>query len=166
MREASKRGEVALKPVLLNQVIEEVLHLIRADLIARGITVVCDLYSALPPVAGDRVQLQQLVLNLMLNAADAMEGNPPEARRLYLQTLLRGGRIRASIRDEGTGFTMPPERLFQPFYTTKPQGLGLGLSICWSIVAAHHGQLWAEPHPERGAVLLFELPVEGTPENP
>ncbi len=162
MRALLKRGEATLTPIPLDQVIEEVLHLLRGDLIARGVTMVCELAPGLPPVAGDRVQLQQLVLNLILNAADAMEDNPPEARRVHLQTRLRDGRIRASVRDEGAGFAMPPEHLFQPFYTTKSKGLGLGLSICWSIVAAHHGQLWAEPHPERGAVFLFELPVDGT----
>jgi PAS domain S-box-containing protein len=165
LRALLKRGETTLIPLALNQVIEEVVHLLRADLIARGVTVACELAPGLPPVAGDRVQLQQLVLNLILNAADAMEDNPPEERRVHLQTLLRDGRVRASVRDEGTGFTMAPEHLFQSFYTTKAKGLGLGLSICWSIVAAHHGQLWAELHSERGAVFLFELPLDGTLEN-
>jgi signal transduction histidine kinase len=67
----------------------------------------------------------------------------------------------ASVRDEGQGLPQEPERIFQPFYTTKPQGLGLGLPICRSIVEAHGGRLWAESHPERGAVLQFELPVAG-----
>ncbi len=162
LRALLKRGEVALNPLPLNQVIEEVLHLLRADLIARGVTLDCDLDPCLPQVVGDRVQLQQLVLNLILNAADAMDANPPDERRIHLRTVLRDGRVRASVRDEGAGLTTAPDRLFQPFYTTKSKGLGLGLSICWSIVAAHHGQLWAEPHPERGAVFLFELPVEGS----
>ncbi|MFN0129324.1 MAG: PAS domain S-box protein [Verrucomicrobiales bacterium] len=162
LRALLKRGDIALRPLSLNQVIEEVLHLLRADLIARGISIECDLAPCLPQAVGDRIQLQQLVLNLILNAAEAMETNPPGERRIHLRTVLQEPRIRASVRDEGAGLTTDAERLFQPFYTTKTEGLGLGLSICWSIVAAHHGQLWAEPHPERGAVFLFELPVEGS----
>ena len=159
LRALLKRGQVSLQPLPLNQVIEEVLHLTRADLIGRGVTVVRELAPDLPPIAGDRVQLQQLVLNLILNAADAMAANAPGTRRLHLQTRLHEGRVRASVRDEGGGLPADVERLFQPFYTTKTQGLGLGLAICRSIVAAHHGRLWAEPHPERGAVFHFELPV-------
>ena len=120
----------------------------------------------LPPIAGDRVQLQQLVLNLILNGADAMAANAPGARRLHLQTMLHQDRVRASVRDEGGGLPADVERLFQPFYTTKAQGLGMGLAICRSIVDAHHGRLWAEPHPERGAVFHFELPVAGSSEKP
>jgi two-component system sensor kinase FixL len=161
LRTLLKRGQVTLQPLLLNQVIEEVLHLTRADLIGRGVTVNLELAPDLPSIAGDRVQLQQLVLNLILNAAEAMAADVPDARRLHLQTRLHEGRVRASVRDEGAGLPEDTDRLFQPFYTTKPQGLGLGLAICRSIVAAHQGRLWAEPHPERGAVFHFELPVAG-----
>jgi nitrogen fixation negative regulator NifL len=164
LRTLVKRGEVSLRPLSLNQVFEDVLHLLHADLIRRGVTVVCDLAPDLPAIAGDRVQLQQLVLNLILNAADAMAENVPGARRLHLQTKLHEGRVCASVRDEGHGLPPEVERLFEAFYTTKPLGLGLGLAICSSIVAAHHGRLWAEPHAERGAVFHFELPVAGTHE--
>jgi nitrogen fixation negative regulator NifL len=161
LRALLKRGEVLLRPLSLNQVIEDVLHLTQADLIGRGVTVVRDLALDLPLIAGDRVQLQQLVLNLILNAADAMRTNAPGTRRLQLQTHLQQGWVRASVRDEGSGLAAEPEQLFQPFYTTKPQGLGLGLAICRSIVAAHDGRLWAEAHPERGAIFHFEVPVAG-----
>ena len=159
LRALLKRGQVSPQPVVLNQVIEEVLHLTRADLIGRGVTAVRELAPGLPPVAGDRVQLQQLMLNLILNAAEAMAANASGARRLHVQTMFHQGRVRASVRDEGGGLPADVERLFQPFYTTKPQGLGMGLAICRSIAAAHAGRLWAEPHPERGAVFHFELPV-------
>ncbi len=159
LRSMLKRGHMSLQPVPLNQIIEEVLRLIKADLIGRGITVACTLAPDLPPVAGDRVQLQQLVLNLILNGADAMAGNPPGTRRLHLQTMLHQDRVRASVWDEGCGLPQSVERLFEPFYTTKPHGLGMGLTICRSIVNAHSGRLWAEPHPERGAVFWFELPI-------
>ncbi len=166
LREMLKRGEVSLRPLLLNEVIEEVLHIANSDLIGRGITVVHDLAADLPPIAGDRVQLQQLVLNLVVNGADAMASTKPGMRRLHFQTKLHHGRVQASVRDEGAGLPADPDRLFQPFYSTKPQGLGLGLSICQAIVDAHHGRLWAEPHPDRGAVFHFELPITGSLVNP
>jgi two-component system, LuxR family, sensor kinase FixL len=159
LRALLKRGQVSLQPLPLNQVIAEVLQLTQADLIGRGVTVLRELAPDLPPIAGDRVQLQQLVLNLILNAAEAMAANAPGTRRLHLQTTLQRGWVRASVRDEGGGLPADVERLFQPFYTTKAQGLGLGLAICRSIVAAHDGRLWAEPHSERGAIFHFELPV-------
>jgi len=159
LRAMLKHGQVSLHPLGLNQVIEEVLHLAQADLIGRGVTVARELAPDLPPIAGDRVQLQQLVLNLVLNAAEAMTANSPGARRIHIRTMLQQDRVRAAVRDEGDGLPADVERLFQPFYTTKAQGLGMGLAICRSIVAAHHGRLWAEAHPERGAVFQFELPI-------
>jgi C4-dicarboxylate-specific signal transduction histidine kinase len=158
LRAMLKRGQVSLQPLPLNQVIEEVLRLINADLIGRGVIVVRELAPHLPPIAGDRVQLQQLVLNLILNGADAMATNAPGRRRLHLQTMRHQDRVHASVRDEGGGLPADVERLFQPFYTTKPHGLGMGLAICRSIIDAHHGRLWAEPHPESGAIFCFELP--------
>ena len=165
LREMLKRGEVSLRPLLLNEIIEEVLRLAQSDLIARGVTVVRDLAADLPPIAGDRVQLQQLVLNLLLNGADAMAGKESNIRRIHAQTRLHQSRVQASIRDEGVGLPADVDRLFQPFYTTRPDGLGLGLSICQAIVCAHHGRLWAEPHPDGGAVFRFELPVAASPVN-
>jgi C4-dicarboxylate-specific signal transduction histidine kinase len=159
LRGLLKRGQVSLQPVQINQVIEEVLYFTRADFIGRGVTVERELAADLPWIAGDRVQLQQLVLNLLLNAADAMSANTPGARRLHLRTMLHQGWVRVSVQDEGGGLPADMKRLFQPFYTTKPQGLGIGLAICRSIVDAHHGRIWAEPHPERGAVFHFDLPV-------
>lgn len=166
LRTMLKRGEVSLCPLLLNEIIEEVIHLTNSDLIGRGIIVVCELAADLPPIAGDRVQLQQLVLNLILNGADAMASTEPGMRRLHFQTTLHHGRVQASVRDEGVGLPAAVDRLFQPFYTTKPHGLGLGLSICQAIVCAHHGRLWAEPHSDGGAVFRFELPVAGDWVNP
>jgi len=159
MRALFKGGQASLQSLSLNTVIEEVLNLTRAELLGRGVTTTCDLDPNLPLIAGDRVQLQQLVLNLILNAADAMAANAPGSRRLHLRTTLHLAHVRASVRDEGEGLPADVERLFQPLYTTKPQGLGLGLAICRSIVGAHGGRLWAERHPERGAVFCFKLPV-------
>jgi PAS domain S-box-containing protein len=161
LRALFRRGELSRQPLHLNQVIEEILQLSRTDLLRRGVTVVQELGEGLPPVSGDRVHLQQLILNLVLNAADAMAANAPGTRRLTVTTVLRQRWVEASVKDEGHGLPPDLDRLFQPFYTTKPEGLGLGLSICRSIVAAHGGRLWAEPHVERGAAFHFELPIAG-----
>ena len=166
MRATLKRGELSLQPLLLNIVIEEVLRLIKADLIGRGITVSEQLSADLPAVKGDRVQLQQAVLNLVLNAAEAMAANEPGSRRRLITTMRCGDTARVSVRDQGPGLPEDVDPLFKPFLTTKDQGLGMGLAICRSIIAAHHGHLWAEAHPERGAVFQFELPVADSQANP
>jgi len=159
LRALLKRGEVFVQSLPLNELIEEVLRLVNADLIGRGVSVIRNFAPDLPQVTGDRIQLQQLTLNLILNAADAMAGNAPGARRLYISTARHDSTVRTSVRDEGAGLPADVESLFQPFFTTKAHGLGMGLAICRSIITAHHGRLWAEPHPERGAVFHFELPV-------
>jgi two-component system, LuxR family, sensor kinase FixL len=166
LRSLLKRGEATLQALPLNDLIEEVLRLVNADLIGRGVTVIRGLAPDLPPVIGDRIQLQQLTLNLILNAADAMAGNAPGTRRLYIATARHDSTVLTSVRDEGIGLPPDVESLFQPFFTTKPQGLGLGLGICRTIITAHHGRLWAEPHPEHGAVFHFELPVAGLNDQP
>ncbi len=162
MRALLKRGETELLPLSLNEVILEVLHLINADLIGRGITVAREFAADLPQIRGDRVQLQQAVLNLILNGADAMSANAPGTRRLHVATSRHEGAVRVSVRDQGCGLPSDVERLFEPFVTTKPQGLGMGLAICRSITDAHHGRLWAEPDPERGAIFHLELPATHT----
>ena len=159
LRTLLKRGEPSMQSLALNDLIEEVLRLVRADLIGREVTAICNLAPELPPVTGDRVQLQQLVLNLILNAADAMATNAPGTRRLHLTTTRHPHTVRASVRDEGGGLPADIESLFQAFFTTKAHGLGMGLAICRSIIDAHHGRLWAEPDPEGGAAFHFELPI-------
>jgi C4-dicarboxylate-specific signal transduction histidine kinase len=162
LRAMLRRDHVSLQPVQLNQVIEEVLHLTTPDLMGRSVSVIRDLAPDLPPVAGDRIQLQQLVLNLVVNAAEAMKASPPGTRLIHLRTILSQGRVLASVQDGGCGLPADVERIFQLFYTTKAQGLGMGLAICRSIVDAHEGRLWAESHPEGGSVFQFELPVAGS----
>jgi two-component system sensor histidine kinase DctS len=103
--------------------------------------------------------MQQVVLNLILNGADAMSANAPGARRLHVTTARHDNAVRASVRDEGCGLPVDVERLFEPFFTTKAQGLGMGLAICRSIIDAHQGRLWAEPHPVRGAIFYLEVPA-------
>jgi signal transduction histidine kinase len=115
----------------------------------------------LPPVLGDKVQLQQVVLNLILNAADAMSDHPPEHRRIILRTGVKDDRIRVTVRDFGPGIDKENlKRIFEPFFTTKGTGLGMGLSVCRSIVEAHEGRIWVENNPDGGATIFFEIPIK------
>jgi C4-dicarboxylate-specific signal transduction histidine kinase len=107
----------------------------------------------------DRVQLQQVLLNLIVNACDAMESNQPRDRTLTLTTFIAQNEIRIGVLDCGVGLPDDVETLFQPFHTTKAGGLGLGLSICRTLVTSHGGRLWAERRPERGAAFYVALPL-------
>ncbi|MES2470258.1 MAG: two-component regulator propeller domain-containing protein [Verrucomicrobiota bacterium] len=164
LRALLKRGETRLSSVSPNGIIEDVLRLLRSDLMGRGVTVQTAFADALPTVRGDEVQLQQVLINILTNAGDAMEGNSPEDRILRISTSLCEGKVRFSVEDQGCGL---PEGdascIFQPFMTTKSQGMGIGLSICQSIIAGHHGRLWAEPNPGRGTTFHLELPVTPPP---
>ena len=107
----------------------------------------------------DRVQLQQVLLNLIVNACDAMESNPPGDRQLTLTTWIEQNELRIGVLDCGVGLPDDLETLFQAFHTTKDGGLGMGLSICRSLVTAHGGRLWAERRTERGAAFYVALPL-------
>jgi signal transduction histidine kinase len=161
LRALLKPGQTQRLPLSMNEIIEDVLRIARSDLIGRGVTVHTALAESAPQVLGDRIQLQQVLLNLILNGSDAMAGNPPAHRHLTLETVHRDGWVRISVSDTGCGLPSEPERIFQPFYTTKKDGLGLGLPICRSIVSAHHGRLWAEPNvaTRRGTTFHVELPA-------
>ena len=161
LRAMLRKDEPELVPLDLNEVIREVLLLERSDLIARRVVVVPELALDLPQVRGDRVQLQQVVLNLVLNACEAMSATPVGSRRLVLVTTRDQGGSQLDVVDRGAGIPADAlERVFEPFFTTKKQGLGLGLSICRSIVEAHGGRLWASNNEESGATFHLALPVE------
>jgi signal transduction histidine kinase len=123
-----------------------------------SLSIRCD--RRLGPIAGDRVQLQQVLLNLVLNACDAMDSVPETARRLTIVTAGGpDGRSRVTVCDTGPGVAGHQlDNVFEPFVTSKPQGLGLGLAVCRSIVSAHEGTLWVENNPGGGASFCFELP--------
>ena len=149
------------KPRLLsaNEVVSTVLGLLRTDLQRRDVVVSTRLCEPAPLVLGDHVQLQQVLLNLVMNACDAMSDTPPGERLLVVSTTL-GGDACIEVRDRGCGIT--PDALasvFQPFVTTKHDGLGLGLAICRSIVLAHGGHISAANNPERGATFVVSLPL-------
>ncbi|MGC4017709.1 MAG: ATP-binding protein [Luteolibacter sp.] len=159
LRTLMKRGETEFVLLSLNEVIVEIMQLTHADLLSRGVTVIRDLPEGVAAVWGDRVQLQQIILNLILNGADAMAGNAPGTRHLHVSTAMEGSSVRLSVRDAGHGLAEDVEQLFAPFHTTKPHGLGMGLAICRSIAAAHRGSLIASSPPEGGALFVLELPT-------
>lgn len=162
LRALLKRGETRLLPLALNDVIKEVVRLLRSDLLSRGVTIETALADGLPDVAGDQVQLQQVLLNLLINGCDAMAKNPPKDRILRISTSLQEGKVCMSVEDRGCGLPDgDADRIFQPFVTTKNHGLGIGLSICRSIIAAHHGHLWAKPNAGRGTTFHMELQFTG-----
>ncbi|HKD52649.1 MAG TPA: MASE1 domain-containing protein [Steroidobacteraceae bacterium] len=163
LRSMLARGEIQRRPVDLNQVVRDVLALARSDLITRNVTVVTQLDSQAALVLADPVQLQQVLLNLIVNACEAMSASPPSERRLTIATRPadEGRAIECSVADHGCGIRPGDlERIFEPFVTTKKQGLGLGLAICRSIIEAHGGRLWADNAAEHcGAVFHFTASV-------
>ena len=156
-----KKGEVQQQPVDVNNTVQEVLKLIDGDLVNQGVTMHTKLAPALPTVKGDRVQLQQVLLNLVMNASDAMNSHSSIDRQMVVCTELSDGEdVRFSVSDCGSGIAPDElEQVFEPFFTTKPHGLGLGLSVCRTIISAHGGKLWAANNPERGATFHFTVPV-------
>ena len=159
LRALFKRGETQFGPIEVNTLVGEVLDIVRGDLVTRAVEVERDLEAGLPGVNGDRVELQQVMLNLVMNGCEAM-GAASAARRLVVRTRRIDGGIAISVEDSGAGFSAAQyERMFEAFYTTKPQGLGLGLSISQTILRAHGGRLWGEASPGRGATFHVELPV-------
>lgn len=160
LRSLLKKGDVRYGPVDINQVVLDVLKLMHTDLANRNVTVSTELAEGLPMVEGDRVQLQQVVLNLIMNGCDAMDRAPRERRLTLRTTASGGGEVEISVADCGPG--IPPEnleRIFEPFMSTKADGMGLGLAVCRSIVTAHDGRLWATNNVDRGATLHITLPA-------
>ena len=147
--------------VALNDAIREVIALTRGEMDANGVVLRTELAEGLPLVRGDRVQLQQVILNLIINAIEAMSGAGEGPRALTIGTEIAESRdVHVTVRDSGPG--LDPARLgrlFEAFYTTKQGGLGMGLSICRSIIEAHGGRLWAEANEPRGAVFRFTVPA-------
>jgi len=161
IRALLKREAVPFAVLDLNDVIRDVLSLLRADSLLRELVITDDLFPGLPPVSADRIQLQQVMINLILNGAAAMKNSPPDRRKLILKTAIQGARtVRVSVADFGTGIDESAmDRLFEPFYTTKSEGLGMGLAISRTIIRAHGGTMEASNNPEGGATFAFTLPA-------
>jgi two-component system sensor kinase FixL len=144
----------------INDVVQDVLKLMRNDFINQNVAVNTELAPNLPTVTGDRIQLQQVLLNLVLNGCEAMTDCDRSECELRVVTHLAKDAVRVSVRDGGG--SIPEEKMehvFDPFFTTKDEGMGLGLSICRTIIKTHRGKIWATNNPDRGATFHFELPV-------
>ena len=162
LRSMLKREEREREPLNMNTVLDEVLNLFHSEAIVRNVTIERDFDRSLPPVLADKIQLQQVALNLVMNAAEAMSESPREheKRKIILRTQATDHGIQVAVRDFGPG--IDPAKLddiWQPFFTTKSTGLGMGLSVSRSIIQAHGGRISAENHPDGGAMFTFEIPV-------
>jgi C4-dicarboxylate-specific signal transduction histidine kinase len=144
----------------INQVIRTVLSIVRVELQKHGVELQTRLNEHLPTVQGDKVQLQQVLLNLVMNAIDSMHSVQP--RVLTIRTEQPGaGLVHVSVEDTGTGIDPSNlEQIFKPLFTTKANGMGMGLSICHSIIESHEGRIWVSPALKRGSIFQFELPVD------
>jgi signal transduction histidine kinase len=176
-----KKAPSAKEQVDINEVIQDVLSLSQGEIKSNSISLRIRLTNELPLVMGDRIQLQQVILNLLLNAIQAMSGetegpweievssekvsgkhigSKPEHHERSNLSELEWSQVLITVRDSGPGIDPQAiNRLFEAFYTTKPQGLGIGLAISRSIIEAHGGKLWAEPNAGRGAIFQFTLPI-------
>ena len=166
LRALLRKRELELQPLDINRTISDVARLLSENARRRDIDFTTELEMSLPLVAADRVHMEQVLLNLLLNAMDAMAGKPAGERRLQVTTRMTKDRhVEVAIADSGVGIT-PQLRthLFDSFYSTKEDGLGLGLSIARSIITAHEGRIWAENNLHGGATFRFSLPVTGTVE--
>jgi signal transduction histidine kinase len=161
IRDQVKKVPPRMEDVDLNDAIEEVIALVRGELSKHRVSIQTQLAEGLSPVHGDRVQLQQVMLNLILNAIEAMIGVDDEVRELVISTESSPSEgLLVAVGDSGPGVAPEDrERIFESFYTTKASGVGIGLSICRSIIDAHGGRLWADAHQPRGAVFRFTLPA-------
>lgn len=155
-----RRAEPKSEPCDLAEIIEQVLGLVEADARRQGVRIQRETTGSLPLLQGDRVLIAQALLNLVRNAIEAMRGIAAERRQLSVATTVAANSISIDIADLGCGIsTEAVARLFEPFYTTKTEGMGMGLNICRSVIEAHRGRLWYEPNPAGGSIFHVQLPL-------
>jgi signal transduction histidine kinase len=161
LRDLTKQNAPRAEVVDLNEALSEVIALTYSEGVKTGVTVSTRLAPQLPRVQGNRVQLQQVMLNLIVNAIQSMSGVEDGNRALRISTVsIEPEGVCVEVRDTGVGLSPASlSRLFEPFYTTKPDGMGMGLSICRSIIEAHGGRLWATRCEPRGALFQFTIPA-------
>jgi two-component system sensor kinase FixL len=161
IRALVKKEERELAALDLSNITRDVFQLVHSDAMLRNVRVSLRSNSEFPLVHGDRVQLQQVILNLLLNAFDAMKDCPADQREVSVHLASNGtDKVEVAVCDRGTGLPSDKlDKIFQPFYTTKREGLGMGLSISRSIIEAHGGKLWAQNNAGGGATFYFELPA-------
>ena len=162
MRDMVKKEDPRREPVALAELVEETRALADIEAGKLGVEVLIDLPADLPRVVVDRIMIEQVLLNLMRNGIEAMAPTPPETRHLSVSARhTEAGWVEVAVADRGHGLAADDlERIFAPFYTTKPDGMGIGLAICRSMIEFHQGRLWPEPHAGGGTVFRFTLPAE------
>jgi C4-dicarboxylate-specific signal transduction histidine kinase len=161
VRALAKKSDVEMVPLDVNDVVRESIALVQRELISHQVSLRMELASPLPMVLGDRVQLQQVIINLVMNGIEAMKSVTDRSRELVIRSGQDETRqVIVSVTDCGAGISAEDvDRLFNPFFTTKSSGMGMGLSICRSIMEGHGGRLWATANVPHGATFQFTLPV-------
>jgi len=147
----------------INQTVQEIVLLMQNEAVRKRVAIRMDLAANVPPVSGDRIQLQQVILNLVMNGIEAMDTITDRPREMLIRSCEHeSNQLLVAVQDSGVGIdSQNLEKIFDAFYTTKPQGMGMGLAICRSIIEAHGGRLWATPTDDRGATFRFTLPTGG-----
>jgi signal transduction histidine kinase len=160
VRALATRTDAQKAPLDVNHAVNEAIVLVRRELLSHQVSLRMELSPALPVVLADRTQLQQVIINLVINAIEAMQAVTDRPRELVIQSYqVEAHQVQLTVKDCGVGiFAEDADRLFNAFFTTKASGMGMGLSICRSIIAAHGGRLWAEPNLPQGATFHFTLP--------
>ncbi|MBO0735563.1 MAG: PAS domain S-box protein, partial [Alphaproteobacteria bacterium] len=154
---ARERREI--KALSVNDLVREVLAVLKGDIAGQSVRLQCELSDDLPDIMGDRIQLQQVLMNLISNAIDALTSVMDRERMLIVKTWVNDAAIMIAVEDSGAGIRPEDaDHIFEEFFTTKPQGMGMGLSICRSIIVAHDGRLWSSPRDPHGTRFLIELP--------
>jgi signal transduction histidine kinase len=162
MRGLLQKHELESQPVDVNHLAQETAAIVRPDANGRDIRLELDLAGQVPTILGDRVHIQQVLLNLLMNAVDAVTSCPAERRRVRVQTRHATGEVRVAVADTGAGIAADRlSEIFEPFYTTKSggTGMGMGLAIARSIVEAHGGRMTADNNPDGGATVAFSVPM-------
>jgi PAS domain S-box-containing protein len=161
LRTLFSKKQIEVEPLDLNEAAREVIALLSGELERNSVILKQEFSDHLPTVQGDRVQLQQVILNLLRNASDAMSSIEDRPRQIVVRTELEGDQVRLSVQDSGVGFAPEvAEKMFETFYTTKPDGMGVGLSVSRSIIEANRGRLWAVANDGPGAIFAFSIPCE------
>jgi C4-dicarboxylate-specific signal transduction histidine kinase len=163
IRALAKRTAPQMVSLDINDVIREAVSLVQREVFSHGVSLRTELGSALPPVLGDRVQLQQVVINLVINGVEAMAPITDRSREILIRSQQHeAGQVHVAVRDSGIGIgSNTAEQLFSAFFTTKPRGMGMGLSISRSIIRSHGGRLWVSPNGNHGAAFQFTVPING-----
>ena len=160
VRTLAKKTDTKMAPLSLNEVLSEALTLVQHELSSSRVALHMELASALPVILADKVQLQQVILNLVINGIEAMQSITDRPRELVIRSEQDAQHVRVTVMDCGVGFSAETAgQLFNTFFTTKSSGLGMGLSICRSIIELHGGRIWAAPNVPHGATVHFTLPL-------